>query len=190
MAKHKIIRSTPFGAVAIVWSAGGSRAVVIRVFLSGPRLSAFERISAFSPDSCPSSCAEIDALARDIQAFLHGDALQFSLDILRMDLCSSFQRSVLLVDYAIPRGRVSTYGVIAEQLHRPYGARAVGAALANNPFPIIIPCHRVVRSDRTPGGYQGGLEMKRALLEAEGITLDGHGRVPASRVLASPVLGA
>jgi methylated-DNA-[protein]-cysteine S-methyltransferase len=49
--------------------------------------------------------------------------------------------------------------------------------LANNPFPIIVPCHRAIRSDRTLGGYQGGLEMKRALLEGEGIRFDSKARV-------------
>ncbi|HUV77781.1 MAG TPA: MGMT family protein [Desulfobacterales bacterium] len=54
---------------------------------------------------------------------------------------------------------------------------AVGTALAKNPFPIIIPCHRAVRSDGTLGGYQGGLEMKRALLEMEGVCFDTLDRV-------------
>jgi len=54
---------------------------------------------------------------------------------------------------------------------------AVGTALAKNPFPIVIPCHRAVRSDGTLGGYQGGLEMKRALLEMEGVYFDTFDRV-------------
>ena len=62
-------------------------------------------------------------------------------------------------------------------LGKSNGARAVGNALANNPFPLIVPCHRAIRSDRHLGGYQGGLEMKRALLETEGIAFDKAGRV-------------
>jgi methylated-DNA-[protein]-cysteine S-methyltransferase len=54
-------------------------------------------------------------------------------------------------------------------LENPRAARAVGTALATNPFPIVIPCHRVIRSDGTLGGYGGGLEMKRKLLEMEGV---------------------
>jgi len=61
-------------------------------------------------------------------------------------------------------------------LSSPNAARAVGNALANNPFPIIIPCHRAIRSDRSLGGYQGGLEMKRTLLGMEGIEFDDSGR--------------
>ncbi|MCK4234435.1 MGMT family protein [candidate division WOR-3 bacterium] len=80
-----------------------------------------------------------------------------------------FQQKVLRAEHGIPRGSVSTYQRIAMYLGNPKGARAVGNALANNPFPIIIPCHRAIRSDGTLGGYQGGLEMKRVLLEMEGI---------------------
>jgi methylated-DNA-[protein]-cysteine S-methyltransferase len=72
---------------------------------------------------------------------------------------------------------VSTYQRIARYLGNAKGGRAVGSALANNPFPIIIPCHRAIRSDRTLGGYQGGLEMKRTLLEMEGIDFDDTGRI-------------
>jgi methylated-DNA-[protein]-cysteine S-methyltransferase len=72
---------------------------------------------------------------------------------------------------------VSTYRRIAGHLGVPGGARAVGNALATNPFPIVIPCHRAIRSDGTLGGYQGGLVMKRALLEQEGVDIDERGRV-------------
>jgi len=54
-------------------------------------------------------------------------------------------------------------------LGKPNAARAVGAALAANPFPLIIPCHRVIRADGSLGGYQGGLKMKQALLRIEGV---------------------
>ena len=79
----------------------------------------------------------------------------------------------------IPRGAVSTYQRIARHVGRPNGARAVGNALANNPFPVIVPCHRAIRTDRSLGGYQGGFKMKRTLLEMEGIDFDDTGRVAA-----------
>jgi methylated-DNA-[protein]-cysteine S-methyltransferase len=77
---------------------------------------------------------------------------------------------------------VSTYGRIAAHLGIPGGARAVGNALATNPFPIVIPCHRAIRSDGTLGGYQGGLAMKRALLEQEGVTIDERDKVVSPRL--------
>ena len=66
-------------------------------------------------------------------------------------------------------------------LKKGNAARAVGHALAANPFPLIIPCHRTIRSDRYPGGYQGGPAMKRALLEMEGIPFDDTGRTAGAR---------
>jgi methylated-DNA-[protein]-cysteine S-methyltransferase len=84
---------------------------------------------------------------------------------------------VLLAEYRIPRGRVSTYGAVAKHIGVPRGARAVGNALARNPFPIVIPCHRAIRADGSLGGYRGGLVMKRALLELEGVRVTAEGQV-------------
>jgi alkylated DNA nucleotide flippase Atl1 len=70
------------------------------------------------------------------------------------------------------------------------GVRAVGTALARNPFPLVVPCHRAVRSDRTLGGFQGGLEMKRALLEMEGVEFDSKNRVQPDFILnKAPKIG-
>ena len=105
----------------------------------------------------------------------------FSLESADFKLCSTFQRSVLRATYLIPRGSVSTYGLIAAHVGAPGGARAVGNVMANNPLPLIVPCHRVIRSDRHIGGYGGGIEMKRALFEREGIGFDQAGRVILAR---------
>jgi len=94
-----------------------------------------------------------------------------------LERCTDFQRRVILTEYSIPRGRVSTYGRIARALGVMGGARAVGSALARNPFPLVIPCHRAVRSDGAMSGYQGGAPMKRALLEMEGVEVSPAGRV-------------
>jgi methylated-DNA-[protein]-cysteine S-methyltransferase len=104
------------------------------------------------------------------------------LDVADLNLCSAFQESVLRAEHAIPRGSMSTYKLIAAYFGKPNGARAVGNALANNPFPLIVPCHRAIRSDHHLGGYQGGLEMKRSLLNKEGITFDKSERVECLRL--------
>jgi methylated-DNA-[protein]-cysteine S-methyltransferase len=96
-----------------------------------------------------------------------------------MDLCSAFQQKVLHAEHAIPRGRVSTYRLIARRLGDANAARAVGTALATNPFPIVIPCHRAIRSDGALGGFQGGLKMKGALLRMEGIVFRNRDHVAA-----------
>jgi methylated-DNA-[protein]-cysteine S-methyltransferase len=72
---------------------------------------------------------------------------------------------------------VTTYGRLAARLGAPGAARAVGNALARNPFPLIIPCHRCVLEGGQLGGFRGGLEMKRALLEMEGVVFDDQERV-------------
>jgi len=117
-----------------------------------------------------------------MQHFLAGEAVDFELELIALERCSEFQARVLVAEHKIPRGWVSTYGRIARRLGIPGGARAVGRALARNPFPIIIPCHRAIRSNGELGGYQGGLEMKRALLEFEGVELTRRGRVVMRRV--------
>jgi len=86
---------------------------------------------------------------------------------------SDFEKRVLSHLRAVPPGRVTTYGNMAATLGSPGAARTVGGVMAKNPFPIIIPCHRVVRSDRTLGGFSYGPSLKRRLLEAEGVEFDG-----------------
>ncbi len=173
----KHIDTKSFGSVVIVWIGFHGNPLIVRVILSNPAEDAEEKASYLFPEAVSSSCAEIDAIGSSIQRLLAGDDIEFSLDIAALNRCSPFQRSVLLVEHKIPRGHVSSYGNIAKRIGKPKGARAVGTALAHNPFPLIIPCHRVIRSDRNLGGFQGGLHMKRTLLEKEGFTFDEAGRI-------------
>ena len=174
---RKIIESTPFGSVGLIWTGQNDAPRIVRVLLSKSGLPAEEQVSGQYPDTRAASSTRIDEIAASIIGFLEGEAIEFSLDVAEMNLCTPFQQQVLRAEHRIPRGKVSTYRLIADQLGKKNGARAVGNALANNPFPIIVPCHRAVRSDRHLGGYQGGLAMKRALLEMEGIPFDDAGRV-------------
>jgi methylated-DNA-[protein]-cysteine S-methyltransferase len=174
---RKIINSTPFGSVGVIWIGLNDKPKIVRVLLSKPGLSAEDQVSTLYPNSQTSSCAEIDDVTAAINGFLEGEAIEFSLDVAELSLCTEFQQLVLRAEHQIPRGSISTYQLIAAYLGKRNGARAVGNALANNPFPLIVPCHRAIRSDRHLGGYQGGLEMKRALLDKEGIPFDNTGRV-------------
>ncbi len=93
---------------------------------------------------------------------------------MRFDLrgLTDFEQAVLRKTYEIPRGQVRPYGWIAREIRRPAAVRAVGTALANNPIPYFIPCHRVVRMDGAIGNYGGGgPEAKRAILTMEGVRL-------------------
>jgi methylated-DNA-[protein]-cysteine S-methyltransferase len=172
-----LVAPTPFGPVVVLWSWQDGSPKFTRVLLSRPGLSAADEVTRFSPDAAESSCREIDSLADDIRTFLSGRDVTFSLDCVDWTQCSTFQDSILRAEHRIPRGYVSTYRLIARHLGNESGARAVGNALARNPFPLIIPCHRAIRSDGDTGGFQGGVEMKRALLEMEGIRFNEKGRV-------------
>jgi O-6-methylguanine DNA methyltransferase len=93
---------------------------------------------------------------------------------MRFDLrgLTPFEQAVLRKTREIPRGEVRPYGWIAREIGRPAAVRAVGTALANNPIPYFIPCHRVVRTDGKIGNYGGGgPEAKRAILTLEGVRL-------------------
>jgi methylated-DNA-[protein]-cysteine S-methyltransferase len=181
MKKHEPyryrVRKTRFGPAVILWEESPGKPRVRQILLTKPVQPAQAALKEQFPGSVPSTCALVDDLAGRIAAFLEGADVRFSLEPMRLDLCPPFQRQVLLAEYGIPRGRVSTYRRIASHLGVAGGARAVGNALATNPFPIVIPCHRAIRSDGTLGGYQGGLAMKRVLLEQEGVDIDERGRV-------------
>ncbi|HEX5502277.1 MAG TPA: methylated-DNA--[protein]-cysteine S-methyltransferase [Thermomicrobiales bacterium] len=107
------------------------------------------------------------ALARAVAARLDGERranLTFDLRGL-----SEFERAVLTQALAIPRGQVRPYAWVAREIGHPGAVRAVGTALGRNPIPLLIPCHRVVRSDGRPGDYAFGGAAKRAVLAAEGV---------------------
>lgn len=82
---------------------------------------------------------------------------------------SHFQKSVWQALLKIPYGETSSYKEIAKTIGRPKASQAVGTAVGKNPFLIIIPCHRVIKSDRSLGGFAYGKEIKKALLEIEGL---------------------
>jgi methylated-DNA-[protein]-cysteine S-methyltransferase len=118
-------------------------------------------------------------LSRQIEHYFNGRPIRFDLALCDLSLLTSFQQKVLAAEHEIPYGMVSTYRVLAQRIHAFHAARAVGRALACNPFPIIIPCHRTIRSDGSLGGFQGGVELKRRLLELEGVTFTPNGKVHA-----------
>ena len=119
-----------------------------------------------NPQHSPS---KLTAIVKQVREYLLGERTEFDL-ALDMRLMTDFQRTVLQATQAVPHGSVATYGEIAKRIGKPKAARAVGQALGRNPIPLVIPCHRVLASDGSLGGYSGGggLATKRQLLQLEG----------------------
>ena len=162
--------NSKFGEIVILWNFIANKVRIKRIFLSNSL-----HIASFYQKSIISSAVidnhlDIDNLIQQFELFLDGHSVQFSLELLDFSVCRPLQEMVIRTEYQIPRGSLSTYQLLARTVGKPRAIRAIARALSQNPFPIVIPCHRVIRSDGFLGGYQGGLEMKRTLLRAEGIS--------------------
>jgi methylated-DNA-[protein]-cysteine S-methyltransferase len=116
------------------------------------------------------SLKPFDRLQRLLDRFLRGKKVDFDIPFDLRGL-GDFSRRVLLEVKGIPYGAVTSYGAIGRRLGYPSAGRAVGQAVGRNPIPIVIPCHRVIRSDGLLGGFSMGLNLKKRLLALEGIQL-------------------
>jgi methylated-DNA-[protein]-cysteine S-methyltransferase len=111
--------------------------------------------------------ARVDDARRQLDEYFSGSRRRFDLRTDRV-LIHGFARSVLAKTARIPYGSYLTYGEVAAEAGSPRAHRAAGNALAHNPIPIVIPCHRVLRSGGKIGNYGGGPDMKARLLQMEG----------------------
>jgi methylated-DNA-[protein]-cysteine S-methyltransferase len=111
--------------------------------------------------------ARLDAAAREIEEYFAGRRRAFDLP-LDLQLARGFRRAVLRHLAQIAYGATASYAAIARAAGHPRAVRAVGTACATNPLPVVVPCHRVVRSDGAIGQYVGGVAAKEALLALEG----------------------
>jgi methylated-DNA-[protein]-cysteine S-methyltransferase len=113
---------------------------------------------------------EIEPYAGQVQCYLAGDRTEFDLPV-DFRSATPFMRDVLEALRGIPYGVVRNYRQIAMQIGNPNAQRAVGNAVKRNPVPIVVPCHRVIKTDGSIGGYAGGLLIKERLLKLEGALL-------------------
>ncbi|MEY2525159.1 MAG: methylated-DNA-[protein]-cysteine S-methyltransferase, partial [Ilumatobacteraceae bacterium] len=115
--------------------------------------------------------AGVDAIRRQLDEYFDGRRTEFDLD-LDWRLSNGFRRTVLERLVAdVHFGEVVSYLDLARAVGNPKASRAVGTAMATNPVPIVVPCHRVLRTGGGLGGYGGGLPMKQQLLTLEGALL-------------------
>jgi methylated-DNA-[protein]-cysteine S-methyltransferase len=110
----------------------------------------------------------LDTAAREIDEYFAGRRREFDLP-LDFSLSKGFRRSVLSHLTDIGYGHTASYAAVAAAAGSPRAVRAVGTACATNPLPVVVPCHRVVRSDGSSGGYRGGPVAKQALLALEAV---------------------
>jgi methylated-DNA-[protein]-cysteine S-methyltransferase len=121
-------------------------------------------------DANPEARANLERAAAQLSEYFGGQRAGFDVP-LDWGAMPPFQRAVLEATADVPFGHLDTYAGIARKIGKPRATRAVGNALGRNPIPVIVPCHRVIRSDATIGGYTGGLDKKQRLLSLEGVML-------------------
>jgi len=148
-----LLAATPLGLTRVAYEREGHDAVLSRLAEQvSPRV-------LHAP-------ARLDGAARELDEYFAGRRRVFDLP-LDMRLAHGFRRTVLTHLRDIAYGSTESYAVVAAAAGSPTAVRAVGTACANNPLPVVVPCHRVVRSDGSSGQYLGGPEVKRQLLSLE-----------------------
>jgi methylated-DNA-[protein]-cysteine S-methyltransferase len=169
-ARSIVAFDTPLGTCAVRWTEAG----IAGVRLPSPRTAELPRIE----DAGEVPDAVRDAIA-GIVAVLDGAPLDLGFVVLDEGDLEPWRQEVYAATRRIPPGTTVTYGGIARAIGRPDAARDVGAALARNPYPIVVPCHRVLAASGALHGFSapGGLETKRRMLELEGAPGFGQGRL-------------
>ncbi len=155
---------SPFGTML---AASTERGLVRLAFPEESDESVLERLAERLSPRILMEPAALDGVRRELDEYFTGRRREFDLP-LDWSLIGPFGTRVLQVTSAIPYGGHLSYSEVAAEAGSPRGSRAAGNALGSNPIPIVIPCHRVLRTGGALGGYGGGLERKRWLLELEG----------------------
>jgi methylated-DNA-[protein]-cysteine S-methyltransferase len=155
---------SPFGRLLV---AASSRGLLRLAYPDEPIDTLLEELAREVSPRILEAPGRLDPMRHQLDEYFAGRRRQFEFPI-DWRLVHGFGRDVLRVTAHIPFGKVSTYRDVAVRTGRPRAVRAVGNALGANPMPIVIPCHRVVRTGGGLGGYTGGLYRKERLLELEG----------------------
>ena len=171
----KVIGSMQLTAIQTDWGwlgLAGTGVAVHRVLLPQPSREAIARQLGGALTEPGELSPLLRSVAEKIERYTAGERVAFDEPVELAEM-GEFHRRVLQVCREIPYGSTCAYGELAARAGRPGAARAVGAAMARNPVPILVPCHRVIRSDGSLGGFGGGLELKRRMLQLESLRVDG-----------------
>ena len=159
---------TALGRCGIAWGERGVRSVSFPETTDDETIPQLLRRAPEAVDGAPPD--EIAAVISDIKALFEGEKHDLSYVMLDMEGVGDFEREVYALSLKIEPGEVRTYGDLAQALGDVAYSRRVGQALGRNPFPIIVPCHRIVGASGAMTGFSapGGAELKRRLLKIEG----------------------
>jgi len=158
--------TSPVGSLLVAVSAEG----VCRVVIGGDMAVLAVRLAGRSHSTVAEGLREPSEVALQFAEYFAGRRKRFTLP-LDYRLATPFQRLVFQELLKVPPGQVVSYGQLARAIGRPHAARGVGSALAHNPLPILVPCHRVIHKDGTLAGYSAGVRIKEQLLALEGVLL-------------------
>jgi len=162
--RYKLL-DTELGQIGLVGSSMGLR----RIVLPQPgREAVLQLIMEDFPGATADPTPFVD-LPQRLRRYLEGQQVSFD-DELDLNGASTFRRAVWEATRTIPYGQTRSYGWVARQIGKPMALRAVGQALAKNPLPIVVPCHRVIGKNGSLTGFAGGLDMKKRLLELEALS--------------------
>ena len=185
-----IFNSKPLGEITIIWRKK-PQFQIEEIILSNPNKTsseiASEKYEKEGELAINKKSKQLNKVLGEIDNYFNERDYKFSLEYLNLDKFTPFQRKVLETEFKTKKGTVNTYKDLAKASGRPKAYRAVGNVLSKNPYPIIIPCHRTVKSDRTIGGFGGvaeGLKSKKTLLELDGLMIQDKKVVGDSQIIS------
>lgn len=158
------IHETPYGPLLV--AATGTGLVRVALSVENEDLVLEDLAQRISARILKSDRPQITKARTQLDQYFDGKRKKFRLK-LDWQLSHGFRREVLTATNQIPYGQTSSYTEVAVEAGSPKAVRAAGSALATNPLPIVVPCHRVLKSDGQVGSYLGGSSMKKELLEME-----------------------
>jgi methylated-DNA-[protein]-cysteine S-methyltransferase len=168
---HYCVFDTAIGPCGVAWSEHGLRRLQLP---ESDRRTTEHRLSKGAELATGAAPAAIDRLIGDIQAYMSGRRVDFAAVEIDLTDLEPFESKVYAAARAVAWGQTLSYGELARRIDSPGAARAVGRALARNPVPVVVPCHRILAKGHRIGGFSapGGTSTKERLLALEGVRLD------------------